>query len=48
MKMKKAMEMPGASAGNAGIPGTTHYLVHLRASQINGCSVCPEAVRDGR
>jgi AhpD family alkylhydroperoxidase len=24
----------------AGVPATTHYLVHLRASQINGCSVC--------
>lgn len=36
----KAMEMLGASAGNAGIPETTHYLMHLRASQINGCSVC--------
>jgi AhpD family alkylhydroperoxidase len=23
-----------------GLPATTHYLLHLRASQINGCSVC--------
>src|SRR6185295_16586386 len=22
------------------LPATTHYLLHLRASQINGCSVC--------
>jgi AhpD family alkylhydroperoxidase len=29
-----------AAAGNAGIPETTHYLMHLRASQINGCGVC--------
>jgi AhpD family alkylhydroperoxidase len=44
-----AMAVPGAlealqklltSAGNAGIPETTHYLMHVRASQINGCSVC--------
>ena len=25
-----------------GLPQTTTYLVHLRASQINGCSVCVE------
>jgi AhpD family alkylhydroperoxidase len=24
----------------SGVPATTHYLIHLRASQINGCSVC--------
>jgi AhpD family alkylhydroperoxidase len=24
----------------ADVPITTHYLMHLRASQINGCSVC--------
>jgi AhpD family alkylhydroperoxidase len=29
-----------ASATHAGIPDTTLYLVELRASQINGCSVC--------
>jgi AhpD family alkylhydroperoxidase len=38
----KAMEMLSASAQHAGIPETTHYLVHLRASQINGCSVCTD------
>ncbi len=46
-----AMSVPGAlealqkllaSAGNAGIPETTHLLMHVRASQINGCSVCVE------
>jgi AhpD family alkylhydroperoxidase len=30
-----------ASAG--GVPEVTLYLVHLRASQINGCSWCSEA-----
>ena len=44
-----AMSVPGAlqalnklsaSADEAGIPQTTHYLMHLRASQINGCGVC--------
>ena len=35
-----ALQKLGASATTAGIPETTLYLVHLRASQINGCSVC--------
>ncbi len=30
----------GASAAAAGVPDITLYLVQLRASQINGCSVC--------
>jgi AhpD family alkylhydroperoxidase len=30
------------SAKGAGLPATTVYLVHLRASQINGCSLCAE------
>ncbi len=30
----------GATATTAGIPESTLYLVQLRASQINGCSVC--------
>jgi AhpD family alkylhydroperoxidase len=30
----------GASAKKAGVPSTTLDLVHLRASQINGCSLC--------
>jgi AhpD family alkylhydroperoxidase len=29
-----------ASATSAGIPETTLYMAQLRASQINGCSVC--------
>ena len=28
------------AAKQAGVPATTFDLVHLRASQINGCSVC--------
>lgn len=44
-----AMVVPGAmeallalgKASESGtVPKTTHELVHLRASQINGCSVC--------
>jgi AhpD family alkylhydroperoxidase len=44
-----AMTVPGAmqalqalskSAENRGVPAQTLALVHLRASQINGCSVC--------
>jgi AhpD family alkylhydroperoxidase len=44
-----ALSVPGAmpalialsaSAQQAGVPATTLHLVHLRASQINGCSVC--------
>ena len=30
----------GAAAQHAGIPKTTHALMHVRASQINGCGVC--------
>ncbi len=36
----EALQQLGASATTAGIPDVTLYLVHLRASQINGCSVC--------
>jgi AhpD family alkylhydroperoxidase len=36
----KAMDSLRASVRNAGIPETIHYLMHLRVSQINGCSVC--------
>ncbi|MGH6887738.1 MAG: carboxymuconolactone decarboxylase family protein [Rhizomicrobium sp.] len=36
----KAMLALGASVENAGLPAKTVNLVHLRASQINGCSVC--------
>jgi AhpD family alkylhydroperoxidase len=30
------------SAKHGGLPATTPMLVHLRASQINGCSLCAE------
>jgi AhpD family alkylhydroperoxidase len=30
----------GKVSRRADVPATTHYLMHLRASQINGCSVC--------
>ncbi len=36
----EALQKLGAAATTAGIPEATLYLVHLRASQINGCSVC--------
>jgi len=35
-----ALQQLGNSATTSGIPQTTLYLIHLRASQINGCSVC--------
>jgi AhpD family alkylhydroperoxidase len=36
----EALQQLGASATSAGIPETTLCMVSLRASQINGCSVC--------
>jgi AhpD family alkylhydroperoxidase len=36
----EALQALSASATAAGIPDTTLFMVHLRASQINGCSVC--------
>jgi len=36
----EALEQLGNASAASGIPETTLYLVHLRASQINGCSVC--------
>ena len=35
----KAMHALGAAA-DAGVPAKTRELIHLRASQINGCGVC--------
>jgi AhpD family alkylhydroperoxidase len=35
-----ALQALGRAAAGGGVPQTTHDLVHLRASQINGCSVC--------
>jgi len=36
----KALQTLGATAEKGGLPAETLGLVHLRASQINGCSVC--------
>ena len=36
----EAFQKLGALPATTGLPATTVYLVHLRASQINGCSVC--------
>lgn len=36
----EALQNLGASATTAGIPESTLCMVHLRASQINGCSIC--------
>ena len=37
--LKALLALDKASA-NAAVPDTTRKLVHLRASQINGCGVC--------
>jgi AhpD family alkylhydroperoxidase len=36
----KAINLLNKAAHSAGVPMTILELVHLRASQINGCSVC--------
>ncbi|MFJ8915022.1 carboxymuconolactone decarboxylase family protein [Amycolatopsis sp. NPDC102389] len=38
----KALIALAESTGDTGVPKTTHYLMHVRASQINGCSGCLE------
>lgn len=38
----RAMLALSKSAEDAGLPRETAYLVHLRASQINGCAYCVE------
>jgi AhpD family alkylhydroperoxidase len=38
-----AVQALHASAEKGGVPASTLALVHLRASQINGCSACVEA-----
>lgn len=35
-----ALQKLGTAARGGGLPATTLYLIELRASQINGCSVC--------
>jgi AhpD family alkylhydroperoxidase len=37
-----ALQRLGVAANKAGVPETTLYLIELRASQINGCSVCAD------
>lgn len=36
----QALQALGTSLEQSGVPAKTLQLVHLRASQINGCSVC--------
>jgi len=36
----EALQKLGAAARRSGVPATTLYLMEVRASQINGCSVC--------
>jgi AhpD family alkylhydroperoxidase len=36
----QALQKLGAVSRHTGVPETTLYLITLRASQINGCSVC--------
>ncbi|SBT48753.1 carboxymuconolactone decarboxylase family protein [Micromonospora auratinigra] len=45
----KAINLLYKAAHSAGVPGGTLELVHLRASQINGCSACVDSgARDAR
>jgi AhpD family alkylhydroperoxidase len=39
----KAVNLLYKSAHSAGVPASTLELVHLRASQINGCSACVDS-----
>ncbi|WP_328460827.1 carboxymuconolactone decarboxylase family protein [Actinoplanes sp. NBC_00393] len=39
----KAVNLLYKEAHSAGVPNATLELVHLRASQINGCSVCVDS-----
>jgi AhpD family alkylhydroperoxidase len=36
----EALQTLGYAARRAGVPASTLYLIEVRASQINGCSVC--------
>src|SRR3954449_1835231 len=38
----QALQAFGKAAKRGGVPRTTAYFIHLRASQINGCSFCVE------
>lgn len=39
----QAIQALQSATGKGGVPSTTLALVHLRASQINGCSVCVDS-----
>jgi AhpD family alkylhydroperoxidase len=39
----QAIQALGASFHNKGVPEETLALIHLRASQVNGCSSCVQA-----
>ncbi|MFG2055446.1 carboxymuconolactone decarboxylase family protein [Micromonospora sp. NPDC048930] len=39
----KGINLLYKAAHSAGVPGSTLELVHLRASQINGCSACVDS-----
>ena len=39
-EVMKALQALGKTAAHDGLPAVTCYLAHLRASQINGRSVC--------
>ena len=39
----KAIQALHAATGKGGVPRSTLDLVHLRASQINGCSACVDS-----
>jgi AhpD family alkylhydroperoxidase len=38
----QALHRLGKAVKQADVPVTTHYLIHMRASQINGCAVCAD------
>jgi AhpD family alkylhydroperoxidase len=38
----KGLYAYSVSGDDLGVPATTAHLIHLRASQINGCGVCVE------
>jgi AhpD family alkylhydroperoxidase len=38
----EALQRLGTAAKRGDVPAATHYLIHLRASQINGCAVCAD------
>ena len=44
----KALLALSKAAQSGTVPDTTHKLVHLRVSQINGCSVCVDMPENSR